>query len=105
MPEDDLTAYDRAVLDGVVGRFGRYLMDRSYDVGVRSAEGTLAGQWKARNHQELARRLEGLTEDERAAVTALARDALVAALHGLLHGVSHDQTLIQVFFEGQDIAR
>ncbi len=82
-----------------------YLMERSYDEGVRTAEKTLEGRWRAEPSRRLTSRLASLTHDEREAVMELVRDALVSAHHGLLHGISHDTELIRVLFDGHDIAQ
>lgn len=103
--DDDLTAYDRRILEGAVGRFGKYLMERSYDEGMRDAEWTLAGRWRAKDKQDLAQRLERLSVDQREAVMEVARGALIAALHGLLHGLSHDEERIRLLFEEHDVAQ
>jgi hypothetical protein len=101
---DELTPYERQILDGPVGPFGRYLMERSYDKGIRSAEWTLEGRWRAEDRKRLTQRLTGLEPDEREAVMELVRNALVDSLHGLLHGVSHDQSSIRLTFDGHDVA-
>jgi hypothetical protein len=103
--DDDLNEYDRRILSGAVARFGKYLMERSYDVGMREAEWTLAGRWRSSGSRDLSEQLARLTDDERAAVMALVRGALVAALHGLLHGLSHDQEQIRLLFEEHDVAQ
>jgi len=36
---EDLTPYDREIR--------KYLMERSYDEGLRSADGTLSGRWRS----------------------------------------------------------
>jgi hypothetical protein len=102
---DDLNNYERRILGGPVGNFGRYLMERAYDTGMRSAEGTLSGHWKSARAQELTHRLAGLSADEQDAVMAVVRGALIAALHGLLHGLSHDEKEIQLLFEGHNVAQ
>jgi hypothetical protein len=73
---DELTPYDRRILDGPVGAFGRYLMERSYDEGMRSAEWTLDGRWRAA--VRLTERLAALDRDEREAVMQLVQDAGLA---------------------------
>ena len=40
----------------------------------------------------------------RDAVIEVVRESLIAALHGLLHGLSHDEEQIRLIFEGHDVA-
>lgn len=101
---DELTPYDRQILDGPVGAFGRYLMERSYEEGMRSAEGTLEGRSRAAHRLRLTRRLEALDPKQRDAVLLLVQQALVDALHGLLHGLSNDPDSIRLQFDGHDVA-
>jgi hypothetical protein len=101
---DELTPYDRRLLDGPVGAFGKYLMERSYDEGMRSAEWTLDGRRRAEAHRRLTERLVRLDPDEREAAIELVRLALIDSLHGLLHGLSHDTASIRLIFDGHDVA-
>lgn len=100
----ELTPYDRRVLDGAVGAFGKYLMERSYDEGMRHAEWTLDGKWRAKDLRRLHSQLANLTPEERVAVFKLVRGSLISALHGLLHGLSHDEDRIRLLFEGHDVS-
>lgn len=100
----ELTPYDRRVLDGAVGAFGKYLMERSYDEGMRHAEWTLDGKWNAEELRQLHSELANLTPAERRAVMELVRASLISALHGLLHGLSHDEDRIRLLFEGHDVS-
>jgi hypothetical protein len=101
---EDLTPYDHRILSGPVGGFGKYLMERSYDEGMRSAEWTLAGRWRVEYRKRLTERLARLEQDERDAVLEIVRTALVDSLHGLLHGIAHDGDRIRLLFEGHDVA-
>lgn len=96
--------YYKRMMAGPVGRFGAYLMERSFDKGMDSALGTIEGKWKSAEKLALTRRLASLSADQREAVVALARNSLIAALHGLLHGLSHDEDRIRLLFEGHDVA-
>jgi hypothetical protein len=51
-----------------------------------------------------AERLSELTSDERPAIIEVTRASIIEALHGLLHGVSHDTERIRLQFDGQDLA-
>jgi hypothetical protein len=53
----------------------------------------------------LSERLAVLYRDEREAVMQLVQDALVASLHGFLHGLSHDADSIRLLFDGHDVAK
>lgn len=92
------------MMAGPVGHFGAYLMECCFDEGMDSALGTLEGKWKSDESMALTRRLASLSADQREAVVALVRDSLIAALHGLLHGLSHDEDRIRLLFDGHDVA-
>jgi hypothetical protein len=100
----DLTPYDRRLLASPAGAFGRYLVERCYEPGITEAVKTLDGTWAAEPLRRLHARLQELTEDEAAAVLELARNSVVTALHGLMHGLSHDENLIKVNFAGANVA-
>lgn len=102
--DDRANPYYVRMMGGAVGRFGAYLMERAFDVGMDAATGTLGARWRSEEMQALGRRLAGLAVDEREAVVELVRESLVAALHGFLHGVSHDEDRIRLVFEGHDLA-
>ena len=102
---DETNPYYRQMMAGSRGRFGRYLMERSFDPGVWTASSLLDGTLRADSDQALSKRLQTLTADQRDAVLALARKSVIAALHGLLHGLSNDENVIQLFFEGENIAK
>jgi hypothetical protein len=97
--------YDRRITGGALGAFGSYLMSTAYDVAIRDTERVLRGQGKDARSLALHERLGSLSEDERAAVRALARQAVISALHGLLHGLSIDEDRIRLLFDGEDVAR
>ena len=102
---DDLRSpYYIRMMQGPVGRFGAYLMERSFDEGMNNAIRTLDGRLHAKENLALTARLRRLSGEQREAALELVRDALIAALHGFLHGVSHDEATIRVLFEGHDIA-
>ena len=101
---EDLTPYDERILSGPVGAFGKYLVERSYDEGMRSAEWTLAGRWRGESRRQLTERLGRLDDDEREAVTELVQSALIDSLHGLLHGLAHDGDRIRLLWEGHDVS-
>jgi hypothetical protein len=64
-------------------------------------EGTAAAPHQRRLHD----RLLTLSEDQAQAVAELARGAVISALHGLLHGLSHDDDRIRLLFDGEDVAQ
>jgi hypothetical protein len=86
-----------------VDAFGGYVIERSYEPGLASATAVLDGRRRDTKRQNLHRRLQGLTIDERLAVLDLIKDALVSCLHDLLHGVSHDGDRVRVLFDGHDV--
>jgi hypothetical protein len=83
--------------------FGRYLIERSYEPGLASAKGVLDGRWRDTNSQNLHRRVQGLTIDQRQAVLDLIKQALVSCLHDLLQGVSHDRDRVRMLFDDHDV--
>lgn len=89
---------------GVVGAFGEYLMRNAYDVAIADTRNLLEGTAASAAAQDLHARLGSLTDDQRQAVAEVARDAVVSALHGLLHSLSHDKQRISLTFDGADIA-
>ena len=93
-----------ASADDAVRRFGAYVMERAFDPGMDSVIGHLEGRWRDDKSRDLSRRLNSLTADEREAVVAVARESVIAALHGLLHSLSHDEDRIRLMFEGCDVA-
>jgi hypothetical protein len=104
--EDDLKSpYYVRMMQGPVGRFGAYMMKRSFDVGMDHAIRTLDGKWRTEETQAVTRRLRGLSPEQRAAVVDLVHHALIAALHGFLHGLSHNEKTIRLLFEEHDVAR
>lgn len=103
--DDDLdNPYYVRMMNGPVGRFGAYLMDRSYDRGMRSATAVLDGEHKNEIIEAKRARLGPLSDRQREAILELVRDSVIEALHGLLHGLSHDEKLVRVLFEGHDVA-
>jgi hypothetical protein len=97
--------YYRRMMGGPVGRFGQYLMSRAYEPGILGARAPLYGsRVSSRREQELRARLARLTADERDAAFEVARSAVIGALHGFLHGVSHDEATIQLRYEGHDLS-
>jgi hypothetical protein len=102
--DNEKTPYYRTMMAGPVGRFGAYLMTRSFDVAMWTATSVFTGTSRAPLDVALSERLKPLTADERDAVMSLTRKSVIAALHGFLHGVSHDETLIQLKFDGADVA-
>jgi hypothetical protein len=102
---DEQNPYYRRMMAGSRGRFGTYLMERSFDPGMWMATALLEGKLRAASDQALSKRLSALSADEREAVLAVARKCLIAALHGLMHGLSNDEALIQIVFEGDDMAK
>jgi hypothetical protein len=101
---DELGDYDRRITTGTMGAFGRYLMERTFDQGVWCTDLVLNGEPASAAQRTLSERLRDLTVDERHAVAELTRDALIAALHGLLHGLSHDEDQIRLLVNGVDVA-
>jgi hypothetical protein len=104
MSDEELSEHERRITTGTIGAFGRYLMERTFDEGVWSADLVLNGNPASPSDQALRERLRDLTADERQAVAELARDAVISALHGLLHGLSHDEDRIRLLFDGLDVA-
>jgi hypothetical protein len=96
-PEDPSTK-------GIVGAFGEYLMKNAFDVAIADTRLVLGGTAASPSARDLHARLGGLTDDQRLAVEHLARDAVVSALHGLLHVLSHDEQRIKLIFDGEDVA-
>ena len=103
--DDDLkNPYYVRMMEGARGRFARYFVERTYDSGMASALGTLEGRWKAPSLQELQAKCASLSREQRQVVIEVVQDALIAAAHGFLHGLSQDEDLIQLLFEGEDMA-
>ena len=102
--DDEKNPYYRRMMDGPVGRFGAYLMAKSFDEAMWTATSTLEGKSKAPSHMALTERLKALTEDEQDAVVSLVRGSVVSSLHGFLHGLSNDESLIKLVFEGANIS-
>jgi hypothetical protein len=100
----DPGSYDDKMLNGPVGRFGRYVVERGYAPGVAAMESSLSGKGVAPDEAHLRGLLATLSADQADAVRELVKNALLEALHGLTHGISHDTDAIQVLFEGQDVA-
>ena len=98
MPQSDPS------LSGVVGAFGDYLMKAAYDVAVSDTRMVLNGEGASEQARTLHARLASLADDERRAAAELARQAVVSALHGLLHGLSHDEDRIVLTFDGENVA-
>jgi hypothetical protein len=105
MSNGELGDYDRRITSGAIGAFGRYLMSTAYDVATEDTNRVLSGQRSDANARALHERLKELSEDEKAAAQELARQAVVSALHGLLHGLSHDDDRIRLLFDGEDVAQ
>lgn len=103
--EDDQTnPYYARMMAGPVGRFGGYLMQRSFDPATAAAMRILNGTARAPRDRRLHERLSNLSSDEQAAVLGVTRAAIIEALHGLLHSISHDTERIQLKFDGQNLA-
>jgi hypothetical protein len=105
MNNGDPSEYDRRITSGAIGAFGSYLMSTAYDVAIRDTNRVLSGHGRDARGRALHKRLKRLSDDEMAAARELARRRAVSALHGLLHGLSHDEERIQLIFDGEDVAR
>ena len=91
-----MNPYYVQMMAGPVGRFGAYLMKRSFDTGMDTGIGILEGHSRSQKLKDLSAPLNSLTAHEREAVIAVVRESLIAALHGLLHGLSHDEAHIRL---------
>ena len=59
--DDEKNPYYRHMMNGPVGRFGAYLMTKSFDEAMWTATSTLAGKLKGAKNLALTGRLESLT--------------------------------------------
>lgn len=94
--------YDQRATTGDLGGFGRYLMSHSVDEAIRATRRVLDGTAAAEVDRQLHERLGSLNDDQRAAIEEVARNAVVEALHGLLHGASCDE--LRILYRGVDVA-
>jgi hypothetical protein len=79
-------------------------MSRAFDEAMGTAIGTLDLRWRDKDGIQIGTSLTDLTAAERDGVLSLVRRAIIAGLHGLLHGASTDTDLVRLTFEGHDLA-
>jgi hypothetical protein len=82
---------------------GRSIVERAYEPAFDYARGELVGRWRSARSLDLQRVLATLDAAQREAAFDLSKAAVITALHGLLHGVSHGAPRVRLLWDGADV--